>query len=63
VLGAVFFAQLESAALTAGSLGQPLIVLVLLFAALRAFTLSRHQLMPVDFDEAPTTTQKLGLNA
>jgi hypothetical protein len=63
MIGATSFARMESAALTAQSFGWLLTVLALLFASLRGFSLTRHRLMPVDFDEVPASTQKLGLNA
>jgi hypothetical protein len=63
MIGALSFAKMESAAITAQSFGQPIVVLGVLFAGLRGFTLTRHQLAPVDFDEVPASTQKLGLNA
>ncbi len=63
MIGATSFARMESAAITAQSFTQPFVVLAILFGILRGFTLTRHRLAPVDFDEAPATTQKLGLNA
>ena len=63
MLGATSFARMESAAITTQSFAWLLTVLVLSFAVLRGFSLTRHRLMPVDFDEVPASTQKLGLNA
>jgi hypothetical protein len=62
MIGALSFASMESAAITAQSFGWPLTVLAVLFAGLRGFSMTRHRLMPVDFDEVPATTQKLGLH-
>jgi hypothetical protein len=62
MIGASSFARMESAAITTQSFGWLLAVLLVLFALLRGFSLSRHRLMPVDFDEVPATTQKLGLH-
>jgi hypothetical protein len=62
MIGAISFASMESAAITTQSFAHLLVVLTLLFGALRGFRLSRHRLMPVDFDEVPASTQKLGLH-
>jgi hypothetical protein len=62
MIGAASFARMESAAITTQSFGQLLVLLAILFAALRTFTLSRHRLAPVDFDEVPASAQKLGLH-
>ena len=63
MIGAVSFANMESAAIIAQTPGWLLTVLAVLFTALRGFSLTRHRLLPIDFDEVPATTQKLGLNA
>jgi hypothetical protein len=63
MVGAVCFANMESAALIGQTPVWLLTVLGVVFIALRAFSLTRHRLMPIDFDEVPATTQKLGLNA
>jgi hypothetical protein len=63
LIGATSFARVESAALAAQTPGWLLTVLASLFALLRGVTLARHRLEPVDFDEVPATTQKLGINA
>lgn len=62
MIGATTFARMESDAITTQSFGWLLTVLLVLFALLRGFSLTRHRLMPVDFDEVPATTQKLGLH-
>jgi hypothetical protein len=63
MIGATSFARMESDAITTQSFAWLLTVLALLFVALRGFSLTRPRLMPVDFDEVPASTQKLGLNA
>jgi hypothetical protein len=62
IIGASTFASMESAAITTQSFGQLITVLVVSFALMRGFSSTRHRLMPVDFDEVPASTQKLGLH-
>ena len=62
VIAAVWFARMESATITTRTFGWLLTVLALMFGMLRAVSLTRHRLMPVDFDEVPASTQKLGLH-
>jgi hypothetical protein len=57
------FARLEGAALNGGAAAvRLLIVLAAIYAALRLKSYRRPRLLPVDFNEAPTTTQRLGLH-
>ena len=63
MIGALSFANMQSAAIVGQTPGWLLTVLAVLFIALRGFSLTRHRLLPVDFDEVPATTQQLGLNA
>jgi hypothetical protein len=63
MIGAHAFASMESAAITTQSFGYLLTVLAVSFALMRGFSSTRPRLMPVDFDEVPASTQKLGLNA
>src|SRR3954464_1741249 len=60
LLGATWFARMESAALIAQTPAWLLTVLAILFVALRAVSVSRPRLAAVDFDEMPASTQKLG---
>jgi hypothetical protein len=62
MLGALWFARMESAALVARTPGWLLAVLAIAFAVLRGFKLTRHRLAAVDFDEVPASAQKLGLH-
>jgi len=62
VIAAVWFARMESATITTRTFGWLLTVLALMFGMVRAVSLTRHRLMPVDFDEVPASTQKLGLH-
>ena len=62
LVGAFWFASMESAALMAQTPVWLLTVLAGLFATLRVFSLSRRRLAAVDFDEVPASTQKLGLH-
>ena len=62
MVGAFWFARMESAALVAQTPGWLLAVLGIAFAVLRGFSLTRHRLAAVDFDEVPASAQKLGLH-
>jgi hypothetical protein len=62
LIGAASFARMESAALVAQTPVWLLTVLAVVFLLLRGFSLSRHRLAAVDFDEVPASTQKLGLH-
>ena len=63
LIGASNFGRMESIALAGGDPTRLLLTLVATFAPFRVYAVTHHRLAPVDFDEAPATTQKLGLNA
>jgi hypothetical protein len=63
LIGASWFAGMESRAITSGDPTRLLVTLAVVFAAFRIFSRTRPRLAAVDFDEVPATTQKLGLNA
>ena len=62
MVGAFWFAGMESAALMAQTPVWLMTVLAGVFAVLRGLSLSRRRLAAVDFDEVPASTQKLGLH-
>ncbi|MDP2321006.1 MAG: hypothetical protein Q8O42_16890 [Acidobacteriota bacterium] len=59
--GASWFARLQQAALTSGWAPGVLAVLAVMFVALRVIGARRSERPPVDFDEVPTTYQRLDL--
>jgi hypothetical protein len=61
LIGATSFASMEATAMNSGDMTRLLLTLAVLFAAMRAVRLRRPPLAPVDFDEAPAATQRLGL--
>jgi len=61
LIGAAWFARMESAAMIAQTPIWLLTVLAVAFAVFRVASLSRRRLA-VDFDEVPASTQKLGLH-
>lgn len=62
MIGASSFARMESDAMNASTPAWLLTVLAILFAILRGYSLTRHRLGAVDFDEVPASSQKLGLH-
>jgi len=62
LIGASRFAQMQNDALVSGSATSALLTLAVLFATLRVMSVKRARLAHVDFDEAPATYQRLGLN-
>lgn len=60
-IGAARFARMEYDTLSSGSATTVLITLAILFAILRAWSLTRTRRPAVEFDEAPTSFQRLGL--
>jgi hypothetical protein len=62
IIGASIFASVEHDALFGGSMISTFVVLSVLYAALRLIAAKRARLPYVEFDEAPTTFQRLGLD-
>jgi hypothetical protein len=62
VAGATIFARLQHDALYGSGAVSTLMTLVVAFAVLRIASLARRRLPRVDFDEAPATFQRLGLD-
>jgi hypothetical protein len=62
VLGAVNFAAMQNAALQSGNPTRVLITLGVAWVIVRVVSLKRARLPHVEFDEAPATYQRLGLN-
>jgi hypothetical protein len=62
VAGASIFARLQLAALNTGAL-RLLVTLAVGFVILRLMSILRVRRAQVDFDEAPVTFQRLGLDA
>ena len=62
LIGASRFAQLEAHALQRANVVDPLIVLAMLFAILRVWSMKRARVALVEFNEAPASYQRLGLN-
>ena len=62
VIGATIFARLQYDALYGVGVISTSVTLVVAFAALRLASLARKRLPRVDFDEAPATFQRLGLD-
>jgi hypothetical protein len=56
------FARMESDALANGSALKLLLTLAIVFAILRIISMKRTRLPSVQFDEAPATFQRLGLD-
>ncbi len=63
VIGAVNFAGMQNSALQSGNPARVLITLAAAWAILRIMSVKRARLPYVEFDEAPATYQRLGLNA
>ncbi|MDO8795195.1 MAG: hypothetical protein Q7J25_11305 [Vicinamibacterales bacterium] len=63
LIGASRFARMQNDALASGSAISALLTLAVLFAILRVWSLKRARLAHVEFDEAPATYQRLGLDA
>jgi hypothetical protein len=62
VIGASLFARLQHGALLGTGVLSAIITLAVLFVALRVFARTRSRLPHVQFDEAPTSFQRLGLD-
>ena len=63
LVGASGFAALERAALHDAGIALRLVLFLgVTFAVLRIVASRRRQIVPVDFNEAPATTQRLGLH-
>lgn len=62
LVGASMFARLESRALFEGHAMTAVIVLTVAYAVIRAISETRRRPPQVEFDEAPATVQRLGLN-
>jgi hypothetical protein len=62
LVGASMFARMESDALANGSALKLLLTLAIVFAILRIISMKRTRLPSVQFDEAPATFQRLGLD-
>ena len=62
IIGAVTFARLQHAALYGSGLAMLLVTLAVLFAILRALAATRTFMPNIQFDESPTTVQRLGLD-
>jgi hypothetical protein len=62
LIGASWFARMENHALEQGNAIDPLIALAMLFAILRVWSIKRTRLPYIEFDEAPATYQRLGLD-
>ena len=62
LIGAFSFASLERTALQNADALKLASVLIVVFALLRAAASRHRPVLPVDFNEAPSTTQRLGLH-
>jgi hypothetical protein len=63
LIGVFSFAAMERAALhEAGAALRLVVLLAIVFGVLRASASRRRYVLPVDFNEAPSTMQRLGLN-
>jgi hypothetical protein len=63
LFGAVNFAGMQNAALQSGNPTRVLVTLAVAWLILRVVSLKRDRLSRVEFDEAPATYQRLGLNS
>lgn len=63
VMGALNFAGMQNSALQTGNATRVLITLAAAFVILRVMSAKRARLPYVEFDEAPATYQRLGLNS
>jgi hypothetical protein len=63
VIGAAMFARMQYDALYGTSAGSSLLTLGILFAVFRVMSLKRARLPQIEFDEAPATVQRLGLDS
>ena len=61
-IGAARFARMQNDALVSGNPTSALLTLAILFAIVRVWSLKRTPLPHVDFDEAPASYQRLGLD-
>ena len=62
MVGAVNFASMQVTAIAGGNPARLLLTLGILFAVLRVMSLRRLRRPLVEFDEAPSTYQQLGLH-
>ena len=62
VIGAALFARLQHGALHGTGAISAIVTLAVLFATLRAISATRPYLPHIQFDESPTTVQRLGLD-
>jgi hypothetical protein len=63
IVGAVNFARLQHAALLGGGALRAVVVLSAAYGILKLMSVKRERLPRVEFDEAPATYQRLGLNS